>query len=237
MATFVLVHGASHGGWCWNPVLDRLRAAGHRASAPTLTGLGERAHLLTPAVDLETHVADVMAHIEWEELADVVLVGHSYGGMVVTGVADRMAGRLAALVYLDAFVPPDGRSLLDLQLPERVRQIRRLAEAEGEGWRVPARPAAVYGILDPAERARVDALLTAQPLAAYAQPLALAGAHERIRPRGYILAAHYRPSPFHAIHARLSGDASWRTYRLETGHDAMLTAPDDLVRILLEFAR
>jgi pimeloyl-ACP methyl ester carboxylesterase len=119
MATYVLVHGGWHGGWCWQKVTPRLRAAGHDVYTPTLTGLGERAHLLTPAVGLETHIEDVLGVLHYEDLQQVVLVGHSYGGMVITGVADQVPERIAQLVYLDAFVPQDGQSLIDLtRLPE-----------------------------------------------------------------------------------------------------------------------
>jgi pimeloyl-ACP methyl ester carboxylesterase len=117
MATYVLIHGGWHGGWCWARVAPILRAAGHDVYAPSLTGLGDRVHLLSPSVRLETHIEDVLGVLSYEDLRDVVLVGHSYGGMVITGVADRAADRVSHLVYLDAFVPRDGECLLDL-LPE-----------------------------------------------------------------------------------------------------------------------
>ena len=137
MATFVLVHGAWHGGWCWKRVTPLLRAAGHEVYAPTLTGLGERAHLLSRDVNLDTHIHDVVNLLDCEELTDVVLVGHSYAGIVIAGVATQRPGRVAHLVYLDAFVVRDGQSLEDLHTPEAVagRQARVLAE--GEGWRLP----------------------------------------------------------------------------------------------------
>ena len=114
MATYLLVHGAWHGGWCWRRVTDILRAEGHTVFTPTLTGLGERAHLARPEIDLETHISDVLGVLDAEELDDVILCGHSYGGMVITGVADRLPGRIKALVYLDAFVPEHGESVIDL---------------------------------------------------------------------------------------------------------------------------
>jgi pimeloyl-ACP methyl ester carboxylesterase len=116
--TIVLVHGAWHGGWCYGRVADLLRAAGHRVYTPTLTGLGERSHLLTPSVDLSTHIADIINMIRWEDIRQIVLVGHSYGGMVVTGAADAMTDRVSALVYLDAFLPTAGRSFHDILPPE-----------------------------------------------------------------------------------------------------------------------
>src|SRR6202167_6610182 len=113
MTDFVLVQGAWIGGWYWRPITQTLRKSGHEAYAPTLTGLGERIHLMSPSINLDTHVADVVNLIEWEELSDIVLVGHSYGGMVVTGVADALPDRVRSLVYLDAFVPKNGEALLN----------------------------------------------------------------------------------------------------------------------------
>src|SRR5438874_4002154 len=135
--TFVLVHGAWHGGWCWIKVTRLLTDAAHVVYTPTLTGLGERGHLARPEIDLEAHIQDIVAVLEAEELRNVVLVGHSYAGMVITGVAGRVPNRIASLVYLDAFVPESGRSLLSYQAPERAEAIRSSAEGEGEGWRFP----------------------------------------------------------------------------------------------------
>ena len=145
MVTFVLVHGAWHGGWCWTRVARKLRAAGHEVHTPTLTGLGERAHLLTRDVDLDTHIADILGLFEAEEIEDAVLCGHSYAGMVITDVADRIADRLRAIVYLDAFVPDHGQSLFDLYGEDRTADARALAASDGDGWRMPPRPAAYFG--------------------------------------------------------------------------------------------
>src|SRR5262249_15229204 len=131
MATFVLVHGAWHGGWRWRDVAARLRRAGHDVYAPSLTGLGERAHLARPGIALDDHVQDVVALLQMEALSEVVLVGHSYGGMVVTGAADREAARIRRLVYLDAFVPESGRCVLDYVVPERAATMRREGEQVG----------------------------------------------------------------------------------------------------------
>ncbi len=129
MATYVLVHGACHGGWCWRRVAELLRAAGHEVFAPTLTGLGDRAHLAHRGIDLDTHIQDVAAVLTYEELREVVLVGHSYAGLVITGVAERAANRLAQLVYLDAAVPRDGEAGLDLFAPEEVAAMRAVKAA------------------------------------------------------------------------------------------------------------
>ena len=159
MATFVLVHGAWHGGWCWRKLTPLLRAAGQEVFTPTLTGLGERAHLGSPDVGLGTHVRDVAQVLWYEDLADVVLVGHSYGGLVIGGVADQVPERLRHLVYLDAFVPEHGQSMLDLGPPERRPAMQARVAAEGDGWQLPSlQPVpweqfvrGIYRITDPAE--------------------------------------------------------------------------------------
>lgn len=137
MATFVLVHGSFGGGWVWAAVAARLRAAGHAVFAPTLTGLGERIHLAHPGVDLATHVADVANVLAYEDLAGVVLVGWSYGGMAATGAADRAPARVARLVYVDAAAPEDGQCVFDIAGPEAREMLEAAAEREGDGWRIP----------------------------------------------------------------------------------------------------
>src|SRR5438874_13830434 len=137
MSTYVLVHGAWHGSWCWKRVRQALQAAGHDVFTPTLTGVADRSHLISRDVNLETHITDVVNLIQWEELTNVVLCGHSYGGCVISGVADRIPDRIAALVYLDAFVPENGQSLHDTLPPEvRNGQIEQMLQS-GEGWKVP----------------------------------------------------------------------------------------------------
>jgi pimeloyl-ACP methyl ester carboxylesterase len=179
VSTFVLVHGAWHGGWVWQRVVPALRAAGNDVHAPTLTGLSDRAHLLTPAVGLSTHVQDVVALIEAYDLDDVVLVGHSYAGHVVTGVADRIPERISLLAYLDAGPSPDGASFMDLQPPAARELIERLADEGGEGWRIPmpsweelegVMGASLDG-LGEEERAHMRARAAAQPLRTWTQPL------------------------------------------------------------------
>jgi pimeloyl-ACP methyl ester carboxylesterase len=137
MGTFVLIHGGWEAGWVWRAVEQHLRSAGHEVLRPSLTGLGERSHLLSRAVDLDLHVTDILNVLKWERLQDVTLVGHSYGGMVATGVADRAHERIGSLIYLDAFMPKHGQSLLDLLPPERAAITRKLAEQNGDGWLVP----------------------------------------------------------------------------------------------------
>ena len=151
MSTFVLVHGAWHGGWCYKRVSERLRAEGHLVFTPTNTGLGERSHLYHREIDLEVHITDILNVIKWEEIDDFVLVGHSYGGMIITGVADRVPEKVRRLVYLDAFVPQDGQSIFDLLGPQIKAGFEEAADAFGDGWRVPSS--------DPEAERKTDALL------------------------------------------------------------------------------
>ena len=236
MATFVLVHGAFHGGWCWRDVVAALRRAGHDAFAPTLTGLGERSHLQSPAVDLSTHVLDVVNLLRWHDLHDVVLVGHSYGGMVVTGVADRAPERLAAIVYLDALIPADGQSALDLQPADRRAAILEEVAALG-GFVWPPRSAAFYGVRDPARQAWVDGHCTPQPFGTLFERLRLGGAPAaRVARRLYILCTD-PPLPYLRRFYELAQAAGgWQTMELATGHDAMVTEPERLAEILLGWA-
>jgi pimeloyl-ACP methyl ester carboxylesterase len=201
MATFVLVHGAWHGGWCWKKVTPLLRAAGHEVFTPTLTGLGERAHLLTPAVGLETHIEDVLGVLYYEDLRQVVLVGHSYGGMVITGVAGRAADRVAHLVYLDAFVPWEGQSLLDLMGVTQAAIVRERTEREGDGWGVPPLPLELFGVTEAADHAWAGPRIGMQPLKTFEQPLPQTGAAAAL-PRTYMHCAAWPGFTAHADRAR-----------------------------------
>ena len=236
MATFILVHGAFHGGWCWRETVVHLRAGGHDVFTPTLTGLGERSHLASPAVDLSTHVRDVADLIEWEGLRDVVLVGHSYGGMVITGVADRLAERLRALVYLDALVPEDGQCALDLQLPERREAILEEVAANG-GWQWPPRPAEFYGVRDPAKQAWVDGKCTPHPFHTLFERLRLDGPPgARISRKLYIRCTDPPLVYMRRFYEWASKVPGWQVMELATGHDAMVTEPEALAQILADWA-
>jgi pimeloyl-ACP methyl ester carboxylesterase len=234
MATFVLVHGAWRGGWIWKRVRPLLTRDGHDVFTPTLTGVGDRSHLLAPSVDLETHIADVSNLIRWEELSDIVLCGHSYAGCVVTGVADRMPERIRALVYLDAFVPENGQSLHDMLPPEQREAQVEAARKHGDGWKSPPIPAELFNVgLE--DRAWVDAQGTPQSLATFQQRLRLSGGIDRVR-RSHVLATDYPRSPFRQFHDRAKAKG-WATHTLACGHDAMLAEPVEVARILLEAAR
>jgi pimeloyl-ACP methyl ester carboxylesterase len=230
MATFVLVHGAWHGAWCWRRVDRLLRRAGHDVFAPTLTGLCERSHLLTPAVDLDTHVLDIVNDLKWQELKDVVLVGHSYGGMVISGVAEKMEKAIVSFVMLDAFMPENGQSVIDIW-PAPMREGLLAAECGG-ATTVPPRAAEAFKVNEK-DRAWVDAQCTPQPIKCFTQKLTLTGARERIAKKSYIRAAGVAIPYFDAglASARQNG---WRTYEVPCGHDVMLDMPERLTEILQE---
>jgi len=231
MATFVLVHGAWSGGWCYGRVADALRAEGHRVFTPTLTGQGERSHLLTSAVNLSTHIADVLGVFQNEELDGVVLAGHSYGGMVITGVADRIPEKIAALVYLDAFLPENGQSLFDINVPANTQRFIASAGDVG-GLAVPAPPAAFFNV-NAEDVERVDRLATPFPLGAMAERLKLAGAHESIARRVYVHGTVLpRQSPFKPFYERVKNDPAWSVHALACGHHVMLDMPIETAAIL-----
>ncbi|MDX2037760.1 MAG: alpha/beta fold hydrolase [Isosphaeraceae bacterium] len=226
-ATVVLVHAAWHGGWCWNKVVPLLRAAGHEVLTPTPTGLGERAHLLTPQVGLDTHVADVSAVLEYEDFAGVVLVGHSCAGMVIAGAAQRVAARPAGLVCLDAFLPEDGKAVSDLA---------PLAPARDDGWRVLSlRPPAAFGVTDERDAAWMASRLGDHPLRSFTQPLSLSAGET-----GAVWNAYIRCScaPFSVEAGRRARQQGLRYEELSAAdHDAMITHPDAPARVLISLAQ
>jgi pimeloyl-ACP methyl ester carboxylesterase len=231
MSVFVLVHGAWHGGWCWKRVRKALQALGHDVFTPTLTGVADRAHLLSPQVDLETHINDVVNLIRWEELSDVVLCGHSYGGCVISGVADRVPDRIGALVYLDAFVLENGQSVHDiLPAPARDSQLEQ-ARASGEGWKVPPIPAEAFHV-NAQDLHWVNRQCTMQPLATFQQRLQLSGKIAGIKNITFILASAWAPAPFGYFYEQAKAKG-WRTVTMDCGHDVMLDLPEQLTRELL----
>jgi pimeloyl-ACP methyl ester carboxylesterase len=230
---FVLVHGAWHGGWCWRRVADLLTEAGHRVFAPTLTGLGERSHLAHAGIDLSTHVADVANVLKWERLDDVVLVGHSYAGFVVSGVAERMPGAIASTVFVDAFVPETGDTVAASASPATRRLVDEVVR-KGETM-LPPVPAAFFQVNE-RDRAWVDALCTPQPLATFLEKAELTGARERIAAKAYVRAKGYDSPSFDAALAKVRAMPSWRTFELTCGHDVMIDMPERLAEVLLDGA-
>jgi pimeloyl-ACP methyl ester carboxylesterase len=231
--TFVLVHGAWHGGWCWRRVADQLRGGGHTVFAPTLTGLGERAHLLRPDIDIGTHIADVINVIKWERLSDVVLCGHSYGGFIISGVAEQMAAATRSIVFLDAFLPHDGDTIQDLTGPA-VQDGIRAAVQRGD-LAVPPRSAEAFGVNE-ADRHWVDSLCVPQPIGTFTSAITLTGARERIARKTYIRAKSYSNPAFDRAFATVQSDPSWRCYDVPCGHDVMIDMPERLSELLLQAA-
>jgi pimeloyl-ACP methyl ester carboxylesterase len=237
VATYVLVHGGGHGGWCYQPVARILRSAGHEVYAPTLTGLGERSHLLSPAIDLDMHIRDVVAVLYYEDLRDVILVGHSYGGMVITGVADRAADRVGRLVYLDAANPVNGQSLVDVAGP--VIEMTRPLGAVVDGVELVLLPAPgagmFYGVTDPEDAAWMDERLTGHPWRCFEQKLVLTNeaAYSAI-PQYHIVCTSTLATrdPELVANARAQG----RLWEIDTGHDLMLTEPEPVADRLLQVA-
>jgi pimeloyl-ACP methyl ester carboxylesterase len=198
---------------------------------PTLTGQGERAHLLAGTVNLSLHIADILNVLHYEDVRDVVLAGHSYGGMVITGVADRAPKRISALAYLDAFLPEDGQSLFDINVPANTQRFIASAGALG-GLAVPAPPAAFFNV-NAQDASRVDALATPFPLGAFTEKLKLTGAHKNIIKRAYVHGTVLpRESPFKPFYDRVKNDPAWQSHALACGHHVMLDEPDRVTEIL-----
>jgi pimeloyl-ACP methyl ester carboxylesterase len=229
--TFVLVHGAWHGGWCWRQVAALLRKAGHEVHAPSLTGLGERRHLVSGKLNLDTHIEDVVQLVEMEDLHKVVLVGHSYGGMVVTGAADRKADRIARLVYLDAFVPENGKCLLDYALPERAARMRH--EGERTGFVTPP-PMSLWGLTRTRDLDFVGPREVRHPFATMSQPISLTNIAEvAMIPKTFVYCASPATGSFDQFAEKYRNDPAWRFHELQTGHDAMILMPEEVVKILI----
>tara|TARA_B100000315_G_C14576903_1_gene588359 strand:- start:1181 stop:1894 length:714 start_codon:yes stop_codon:yes gene_type:complete len=235
MTTFVLVHGAWHGGWVWRKVAAPLRAKGHRVFTPTLTGLGERAHLASLDVNLDTHIQDVIGLLEAEELTDVVLVGHSYAGVVITGVADKAAGRLSGLVYIDAFVPESGFSLQSNN-PIRFEMFAKHVDNDGNDTMILPADASMWAVVDPADVEWLNRRLTAQPINTYTQKLVHDVNFEEFESLTYIYASGNKLGQFDKFTDKFSADPAWQYYAVGCGHEVMVDRPDKLIEILSEVA-
>jgi pimeloyl-ACP methyl ester carboxylesterase len=231
-STFVLVHGAWHGGWCWRRVEQLLLAEGHRVFCPTLTGLGDRCHLLSEKIDLNVHITDIVNLISWEELSDIVLVGHSYGGFVISGVAEQVAaGTISSLVFLDAFVPEDGDSMIESITTPEHRSFLEEVVTRGELAVAPP-PAAAFNVNEMGQH-WVDAKCTPHPIASITQRIRLDGARDRVPRKWYILAKSSGSPNFSEIYQSLKNNGSWHLQEVESGHDAMLDQPEELATLLL----
>lgn len=228
---FVLVHGGWHGGWCWQAVADKLRSAGHKVFAPTLTGLGERKHLISLVDGPDFHVQDICNVIHWNELDNVVLIGHSYGGMIITGVASQMPEQISSLVYLDAFVPTETQTpATSMSTPARAAEIAASILPDGtisptgfERW-----------TSSPKTLAQLKRLCTPHPASCFKMGVTLSGSENSITNKVFVIAGKHKPSPFWQFYERYRDDPTWCTHQVNCLHDIMLEKPDELVRILLE---
>ena len=230
MASFLVAHGAWSAGWAWKKMHPLLRGRGHVLITPTCTGVGERSHLASPTIGLETHIADVLGVLRTEDLRGVILIGHSYGGMIATGVADRAPERIAQLVYLDAFVPRDGQSLLDLQSPEVRARMREAVRTEGEGWRVPPNP--MPPDTSAADLAWAMPRRAMQPAQTFEQAIRLTGAVEGMR-RTYIYCRWARPDDvFRQFAERARRETGWQCFELDASHNPHITIPGALADLL-----
>jgi pimeloyl-ACP methyl ester carboxylesterase len=234
--TFVLVHGAWHGGWAWERMVPYLSKAGYNVLAPTLTGLGEKVNLATPDVGLNTHIQDILTLLEKGNLRNVVLVGHSYGGMVIAGVANQAAKRISQLVYLDAFVPKDGQSLADIIGPQGMGGIREGAKAAGQGWRIPSFPVERFGITSEADIAWVKPKLVFQPLKTFEEPVHFTNPAAISMPRTFIYLKKPAMGSFDGFAKMAQSSKDWGYYEMETGHDAMVLEPQKLAELLMKIA-
>jgi pimeloyl-ACP methyl ester carboxylesterase len=241
MATFVLVPGAWMGAWVWKPVTQRLRGLGHEVYPLSLTGMGERIHLAQPSTNLDTHISDVLNLLRYEDLSDVVLVGHSYAGLVVTGVANRTPTSLSCVVYCDTLPFPNGMRMVDMNSPEGQEELRRTVDNDGAGWLLPfpgfpalGTSSSVEG-LGPAEQELMTRKAAPQPFETWTQPLELDPAAAQPPPyrRALILCRNGQQMLEAGIVARFVSDlGDWRVERLDTGHWPMLSQPDALSTLL-----
>ncbi len=221
MADYVLVHGAWGSGNQYNRLAGELGEAGHRVLIAQLSGLGARAHLASPAIDLATHVQDVVAQIGDAGFQDIILVGHSYGGMVVTGVMGQLGSRIAHIVYLDAFLPGDGQSLWDVVGAwEQEHYIAGQRETPGLVAPLPG--------IDP------DGVLSRHPLFTFIQPVHFTGRESEVKRRSYIFASGWQPTPFGRFHDQVKDDPDWQVHVIDCGHFVMGDAPEQLLAILLD---
>lgn len=233
VSTYVLVHGAWHGGWCWQQVAAALRIMGHHVTTPTQTGLGQRKHLLSKNTTLDTFVADIINHIETEELSDVILVGHSFGGATITGVVDKIPDRIRHLVYLDGAIVENDTSVFSTMPPDIVAARRKLVAEEGRGVFLPSPPPTTFGI--PEEHPLtgwVKRQLTPHPVGTYESTLRLNHPVGNGKPRTYIACTDPFHPPLHGARQWVKKQADWTWQELATGHDAMILAPEKVARLL-----
>lgn len=238
MADLVLVHGAWLGGWCWKNVAPPLRSAGHDVYTPTLTGLGEREHLARPDTDLETHITDIVNVLEYEDLTDVILVGHSYAGLVVTGVIDRVTERIAHVVYLDGMTPmgDEATSLFDMTPPEYRELVETAADESGEGWQwpMPEEPDGWVGISQSDAR-WLRSKAVPQPVETFSQSVEVRNRAAIDLPSTYLLCTRNGlPDEILDTVRGMVNERGWTLHELDTGHWPMVSMPSEVVELLRE---
>ena len=230
---YVLIHGAWHGGWCWRRVADLLEAKGHKVFAPSLTGNGDRSHLLSKDINLDTHITDIVNLFKWEDLKNVCLVAHSYGGWPSSGALEQIGDRVSSIVWVDAFKPENGQRGTDFA-SDFSRKAMEEAVAKGEPGRK-APPPTAFGVIDPKDQEWVKSKMTDQPNGVATQPIKLTGAREKVAKKTYIRAPKYPQAAFDKALAECKADPTWKTVVNEnTGHDVMVDQPQWLADIILQ---
>ena len=238
LRTFVLVHGAWHGGWCWRRVADLLRAHGHAVFAPSLTGLGDRAHLFSKAISLQTHVEDILSLVESEELSDFNLVGHSYGGFVISGVADVLRTRVAHYIYLDGSVPPDMSPGVSFSWagfnPPEAREARlKSINEQGQGVALPSPPPSAFAVSEPSDVAWLQRHLRPMPVGTYTGAFSFKNSGSNGLKRTYIASNKPPYALLAATRDQIRSDNTWSFATIEAGHDSMVTASDEVASLLM----
>lgn len=235
MTTFVLVHGAYHGGWCWQGFAPLLEAEGHTVLSPTLTGLGNRFDEATKDVGISTHIADILALYETQGLTDTVLVGHSYGGVIVGGVADVIPDKVSTLIFLDAVLPEDGLSMLDKQSAKHSENLINAAKNHN-GWQIPVPPVTFFGLLEPEHQRLGIENCVPQPLKCFSEKSTITGAYLSVPRTAYIRCISPPMSIMDEYQKTAEQQPGWDVYEMATGHDCMISDPQGLADILLKYA-
>ena len=230
--TFVLVHGASHGGWCYERVAAILRSQGHRVFTPTLAGVAERFEEISPKINLTTHVNDILRLFEREQLTNVFLCGHSYGGMVITGVADKIPDRIRNLVFIDAVAPESGECMNDYVFPGwKLIPVLLSVKLLGRGYKLTP-PPAWYFKVNRADQAMVNRRFTAHPFASLQEKIIIGDNADSVEGHTYIYATKFKFPPITTQYQRAKGRSGWKVFEVDAGHDIMIDAPTELAAIL-----
>lgn len=232
--TFVLLHGAMHGGWCWTRVRELLEAKGHNVFTPTLTGLGERSHLLTRDVSVETHIQDIVNVLRYEGLSDVTFVAHSYAGLVAAVIPDRVPGAIKKMVFLDAILPRSGESWSSLYTDEGRAGMMNRIETAGEGWKIPAAATKFFGVTNPADQDWADPLITDHPGRTFTDVLTFDDQALMALDRTFIRCTDPALPTIESSKQRVREGEGWNYHELPTGHDAMITMPEALTELIIQ---